>query len=176
MYFTYFVFPRPDCFQKILQLMTMCNAHEWTYLNSPPPLWSTIWNKTKFLIIPILRIIWNLFPVGCIFAELLNMLSENVKTFEKRRPLFPGERYAKSSTHSAFLLYYIYDCFVHVLYNFMYPIDVFYLVALFHFYSTAWCFSWKNVHDCSSHTISFIFSIFHMSLHCHVTTIFFFFF
>jgi hypothetical protein len=30
--------------------------------------------------------------VGCIFAELLNMQSENVKTFEKRRPLFPGER------------------------------------------------------------------------------------
>ena len=30
--------------------------------------------------------------VGCIFAELLNMQSENVKTFDKRRPLFPGER------------------------------------------------------------------------------------
>ena len=30
--------------------------------------------------------------VGCIFAELLNMQSENVRTFERRRPLFPGER------------------------------------------------------------------------------------
>ena len=105
MYFICLVFPRPDCFQKIPQLMTMRIAHEVTYLNSPPPLWSTIWIQTNFLITSILRIIWNLFPVGCIFAELLNMLSENVKTFEKRRPLFPGERYAKSSTHCAFLLY-----------------------------------------------------------------------
>ena len=33
----------------------------------------------------------DIWSAGCIFAELLSMMSENVKSFDKRRPLFPGE-------------------------------------------------------------------------------------
>jgi mitogen-activated protein kinase 1/3 len=33
----------------------------------------------------------DIWSVGCIFAELLNMQSNNVKCYDKRRPLFPGE-------------------------------------------------------------------------------------
>jgi serine/threonine protein kinase len=34
--------------------------------------------------------IWSL---GCIFAELLGLMRENIKDYRKRRALFPGERY-----------------------------------------------------------------------------------
>ena len=33
----------------------------------------------------------DVWSIGCIFAELLTMMTENVKSFDKRRPLFPGE-------------------------------------------------------------------------------------
>lgn len=33
----------------------------------------------------------DIWSVGCIFAELLNMQVDNVKMYDKRRPLFPGE-------------------------------------------------------------------------------------
>ncbi len=32
----------------------------------------------------------DMWSVGCIFAELLNMLKENAETFLDRSPLFPG--------------------------------------------------------------------------------------
>jgi mitogen-activated protein kinase 1/3 len=33
--------------------------------------------------------IWSL---GCIFAELLGLMKDNIKDYRKRRALFPGER------------------------------------------------------------------------------------
>ena len=33
----------------------------------------------------------DVWSIGCIFAELLTMMTENVRSFDKRRPLFPGE-------------------------------------------------------------------------------------
>jgi serine/threonine protein kinase len=33
----------------------------------------------------------DLWSIGCIFAELLGMVRENVPSFKSRRPLFPGE-------------------------------------------------------------------------------------
>jgi serine/threonine protein kinase len=34
----------------------------------------------------------DVWSAGCIFAELLGMQQESIKTFEERKPLFPGER------------------------------------------------------------------------------------
>lgn len=33
--------------------------------------------------------VWSL---GCIFAELLGLMKENIKDYRKRKALFPGER------------------------------------------------------------------------------------
>lgn len=35
----------------------------------------------------------DIWSVGCIFAELLSLIKENIADFTKRRPLFPGERF-----------------------------------------------------------------------------------
>jgi mitogen-activated protein kinase 1/3 len=32
----------------------------------------------------------DIWSVGCIFAELLNMMKENVESYTDRQPLFPG--------------------------------------------------------------------------------------
>ncbi len=34
----------------------------------------------------------DMWSLGCIFAELLNMMRGNLKDYTKRKPLFPGER------------------------------------------------------------------------------------
>jgi serine/threonine protein kinase len=35
----------------------------------------------------------DVWSVGCIFAELLNMIAENVSHYRLRRPIFPGQRW-----------------------------------------------------------------------------------
>ena len=35
----------------------------------------------------------DMWSIGCIFAELLGMIKENIPNYKQRRPIFPGERY-----------------------------------------------------------------------------------
>ena len=34
----------------------------------------------------------DMWSLGCIFAELLGLMRDNIKDYRKRRALFPGER------------------------------------------------------------------------------------
>lgn len=77
-------------------------------------------------------------PVGCIFAELLNMQSENVRSFDKRRPLFPGERYVffkELSSNNVLTIYFQFSdkfwCLITTFYNI--PILILFFRILFVF-------------------------------------------
>jgi mitogen-activated protein kinase 1/3 len=45
--------------------------------------------------------VWSL---GCIFAELLGMIQENVSDYKLRKPLFPGDRF--------FYIQYLFNMFL----------------------------------------------------------------
>lgn len=43
----------------------------------------------------------DIWSVGCIFAELLNMMKENVESYTDRQPLFPGTSFYPLSPSAA---------------------------------------------------------------------------
>ena len=173
MYFICLVFPRPDCFQKILQLMTMRIAHEVTYLNSPPPLWSTIWIQTKKIYYSHTSNYLKSVSSWLHICRTIKYAFRKCKYVWEKTAIIPWWKVRKIIDAQRFFNLFT---FMIVLFTFFtiscIPIYVFYIVPLFHFYSTAWCFSWKDLHDRSSHTISFIFFIFLMSLHNYLLFLF----
>ena len=59
----------------------------------------------------------DMWSIGCIFAELLGLMRENIKDYRKRRALFPGERYVANVNVNRLLLFIVYCLLFAVVYG-----------------------------------------------------------